>query len=83
MKEGITRPEGTRDSVGEASYCFLPMDPSMDQSGYEASGGPGVLRGGYPQQWPGCPGDHGQQTQQRASEAHEGAEYSQTGQPAS
>lgn len=74
---------GTRDSVEAGSHRFVPMDLSMDQSGYEASGGPGVLRGGYSQQWPGCPGDHGQQTQQGASEAHEGAEYSQAGQTAS
>lgn len=55
----------------------------VDQSGHEASGGLGVFRGGYSQQWPGCSGDHGQQTQQGASEAHEGTEYSQTGQSTS
>lgn len=42
--------------------CFLIVVVPLDQSGHEASGGPGVLRGGHSQQWPGCPGDHGQQT---------------------
>lgn len=49
------------------------------QGGNQASGGPGVLRGGHPQQWPGCSGDHGQQAQQRETETHEGTEHPQTG----
>lgn len=51
----------------------------VTQSRHKALRGPGVFCGGYPQQRPGRPGDHGQQTQQGTAEAHEGAEHSQTG----
>jgi len=52
------------------------------QSGDQASGGPGVLRGGHPQQRPGRPGDHGQQAQPGETEAHAGAEYPEAGRAA-
>lgn len=51
----------------------------VTQSRHKALRGSGVFRGGYSQQRPGCPGDHGQQTQPGTAEAHEGAEHSQTG----
>ncbi len=60
-------------------YCFVCLFCMYNQGGYQASGGSGVLCGGYSQQWTGCSRDHGQQTQQRTTETHERTEYSQTG----
>ena len=45
----------------------------------EAPGGSGFLRGGHPEQWAGCSGDHGEQTQQRKTETHERAEHPEAG----